>query len=128
MFYDADCGFCRWSLAQILALDRERRLRPLPLDGPEADALLGDLSPEERAASWHLIAPDGTRSSAGPAAPRLFRLLAGGRVLGPLFGAVPSLTNRGYQWVAEHRSLLSRTIPSEAKRRADQRIASRGTT
>jgi len=31
LIYDRDCGFCRWSLAQVLARDPERRLRPLAL-------------------------------------------------------------------------------------------------
>jgi predicted DCC family thiol-disulfide oxidoreductase YuxK len=82
VIYDADCGFCRWSLALLLTADRprvgrsggERRrpspptqqsrwgrsaasyaLRPLPLGTPEADQLLADLSVEERNASWHLF-------------------------------------------------------------------------
>ena len=80
VLYDRDCGFCRWSLAQLLALDRRRRLRPVALGTPEADALLADLTPEQRAASWHLVSPDGRRWSAGAAAPPLLRLLPGGRL------------------------------------------------
>lgn len=125
MLYDQDCGFCRWSLAQILTLDRHRRLRPLPLDSAEAEQLLADLAPEQRAASWHLIAPDGTRRSAGRAAPQLFQQLSGGRVPAALLGSVPKLTDRAYQWVADNRSLLSRLVPAEAKRRADRLIAER---
>src|ERR1700730_5258081 len=75
VLYDGDCGFCRWSLAKLLALDRRRRGA---LETPAAAALLADLTPEQRAASWHLIAPDGRRWSAGAAAPPLLRLLPGG--------------------------------------------------
>ena len=57
LIYDADCGFCRWSLARVLALDRAHRLRPVALGTPEADALLADMAPDERAASWHLVSP-----------------------------------------------------------------------
>jgi predicted DCC family thiol-disulfide oxidoreductase YuxK len=46
VLYDADCGFCRWSLARLLALDRERKLRPLAVGTQQADALLADLTPE----------------------------------------------------------------------------------
>ena len=28
VLYDADCGFCRWSVARLLAADRAARLRP----------------------------------------------------------------------------------------------------
>ena len=78
VLYDADCGFCRWSLAQLLALDRRQRLRPVALGTSEANGLLADLDPEARAASWHLVSPDGRRWSAGEAAPPLLRLLPGG--------------------------------------------------
>ena len=68
VLYDADCGFCRWSLAQVLALDRDHQLRPVALGTQEADRLLSDLSEAQRNASWHLISPGGQRASAGAAA------------------------------------------------------------
>jgi predicted DCC family thiol-disulfide oxidoreductase YuxK len=120
--YDRDCGFCRWSLAQVLALDRQHRLRPLALGTPEADRLLADLTPEQRASSWHLVSPQGQRWSAGAAAPPLLRLLQGGRVPAAILARAPRLTERAYRWVADHRSALSRLIPASAKRRADARI------
>jgi len=125
VLYDADCGFCRWSLAQLLALDRQVRLRPLELGSPEADELLGDLSPAERAGSWHLVSPDGRRWSAGAAAPSLLELLPAGRLPAAALAAAPRLTERTYRWVAEHRSALSKLIPDCAKRRGDRRIAAR---
>lgn len=128
MLYDADCGFCRWSLAQLLALDRARRLRPVALGSAEADALLSDLSPEERAASWHLVSPRGERRSAGAAAPPLLRLLPGGRLPAGLLARVPGLTERSYRWVADHRSLLSKAVPGRAKDRATGRIERRAET
>src|SRR3954471_11521622 len=67
ILYDADCGFCKWCLAQVLRLDRERRLRPVALQSPEAEALLPGMDAEERMASWHLVMPDGQVSSAGAA-------------------------------------------------------------
>ncbi len=108
LIYDADCGFCRWSLARVLALDRVHRLRPVALWTPEADALLADVPPDARAESWHLISPDGRRTSAGEAAPPLLRLLRGGRVPAALLARMPRLTDRAYRWVAGHRSWLGR--------------------
>ena len=40
VLYDADCGLCKWLLAGLLRWDRRERLRPLPLDDPEAARLL----------------------------------------------------------------------------------------
>jgi predicted DCC family thiol-disulfide oxidoreductase YuxK len=122
VLYDRDCGFCRWSLGSLLALDRRSRLRPLALGTPEADALLSDLTPAERAASWHLVSPDGRRWSAGAAAPPLLRLLPGGRLPAAALSAAPGLTERAYRWVADHRSAFGRLIPSPAKDRAHMRI------
>jgi predicted DCC family thiol-disulfide oxidoreductase YuxK len=65
LIYDADCGFCKSLLARVLKLDRRRNIMPVALGTPEADERLADLVAPERAASWHLIAPDGTRYSAG---------------------------------------------------------------
>ena len=110
LLYDADCGFCRWSLAKVLAGDRRHRLRPVALGTEEANALLAELTPAERAASWHLISPDGRRWSAGAAAPPLLRLLPGGRGPAALLAAAPRLTERAYRWVADHRSQLGRLV------------------
>ena len=127
VLYDRDCGFCRWSLAQLLALDRHRRLRPVALGTPEADQLLADLTPEQRAASWHLVAPDGRRWSVGAAAPPLLRLLPGARLLAALLARAPRTTERTYRWVADHRSAFGKLIPAPAKRRADAKIEQRET-
>ncbi len=108
LIYDAGCGFCRWSLRRVLALDRGHRLRPVALGTPEADALLADLTPAVRAASWHLVSPRGERRSAGQAAAPLLRLLPGGRIPAKVLERMPRMTDRAYRWVAEHRSWLGR--------------------
>src|SRR5258706_115413 len=115
VLYDSDCGFCRWSLAQLLALDRGRSLRPVALGTPAADALLGDVSEADRAASWHLVSPDGRRWSAGAAAPPLLRLLPGGR--GPAAGLAPAArpTQRVDPSVTRHRPILTPLIPARPK-------------
>jgi len=123
VLYDADCGFCRWALARVLALDRDRRLRPVALGSAEADELLADMATEQRLASWHLVSPDGARTSGGAAAPPLLILLRGGKLPAAALARAPRLTERAYRWVAEHRSQLSRLVPGSAKQRADARIA-----
>jgi predicted DCC family thiol-disulfide oxidoreductase YuxK len=124
LLYDPDCGFCKWTVTLALGRDRERTLQPLALGTAEADALLSDLTPAERLASFHLISPDGTRTSAGPAVPALLRLLRGGHVPAALFAALPRLTERAYWWVADNRSSLSRLVPGRAKQRASATLMS----
>jgi predicted DCC family thiol-disulfide oxidoreductase YuxK len=118
VLYDGDCGFCKWMLAGLLRMDDERRLRPMALQRPEAEALLADLSPDERMASWHLISPTGERHSGGAAIPPVLRLLPRGRIPAAAFAPFPRVTDRGYRWVADHRVGLSKLVSSRAKQRA----------
>lgn len=125
VLYDADCGFCKWLLSGLLRWDRAKRLRPIALQRPEADDLLPDLTPAERMASWHLVAPTGARRSGGAAVPALLGLLPGGWVLAAALAWFPGLTNRGYRWVAEHRSQLSKPVPMSFKQNASERVRRR---
>src|SRR5437867_2371974 len=102
LLYDADCGFCRWSLDKILARDRDGRTRAVPLQSPEADTLLPGMDPRTKMASWHLVTPNGTVYSAGAAVPPLLRLLPRGRGLAAAAGAVPPLTGFAYRLVAKN--------------------------
>jgi predicted DCC family thiol-disulfide oxidoreductase YuxK len=111
-----------WLLAALLRWDRRGRLRPVPLRGAEADSLLADLDEAERMASWHLVSPDGSRSSGGEAIPALLRLLPAGGVPAAAFARFPGLTSRGYRWVAENRSGLSRWVPKGSKERAREAV------
>lgn len=125
VLYDNDCGFCRWSLGVVLRADRDHLLRPVSLQSTEAQRLLSEMSPEQRMASWHLVAPDGSRWSAGAALPVLAELLPPFRPLAPALRRIPRLDERGYRWVAEHRSWFGKVIPDAAKQRADRLIAER---
>ena len=122
VLYDDDCGLCKWLLSGLLRWDRAERLRPMALQRPEAEELLPDLTPEQRMASWHLISPTGARSSGGAALPPLMRLLPGGQLPAAAFARFPRITDRGYRWIAEHRTQLSKPVPASAKRRAGERV------
>jgi predicted DCC family thiol-disulfide oxidoreductase YuxK len=124
ILYDPDCGFCRVLLAVLLRWDTSDRLRPVALDTDEADSLLPGIPEELRMASWHLVEPSAVGSagpvySAGAAFPPVFGLLPGGRPLAALSARFPRASERGYRWVADHRSLLGRAIPAAARRWAD---------
>jgi predicted DCC family thiol-disulfide oxidoreductase YuxK len=108
VLYDADCGFCRWSLAKLLALDPRRRLRPVALQSPEADDLLAGMDGERRMASWHLVDREGAVFSGGGAFAPLLRELPGGRPLARLPAGMPRLADRAYYLVAGRRGALGR--------------------
>jgi predicted DCC family thiol-disulfide oxidoreductase YuxK len=95
------------------------------LQDPKADALLPDVDEETKMASWHLVLPDGRRYSAGAALSPLLRALPAGGPLACAAAAAPRITERGYRWVADHRSLLGSPVGARARRRADAAIARR---
>lgn len=107
ILFDGRCGFCRRCVQRLLRWDRHGRLRPVALQDPEADVLLGGMDEKRRLASWHLVTADGEVHSAGAAFPPLLRLLPGGRPLAALAAAFPGLTERGYSWVAHRWGPLS---------------------
>ncbi len=127
VIYDADCGFCRWSLALLLRADRDHRLRPLALGTPEADRLLAGMPRDEQFASWHLVDPSRRVTSAGAGLPVVLRLMPGGQLPAGMLALIPGLTERGYRWIAGHRTTFGPRIPDGAKRRASERIAARET-
>ena len=114
LFFDADCGFCRWSVRKLLAWDRQGRLHPVPLQDPDADRLLGGMDHERRFASWHLVTPEGLIYSAGAAIPVLLRLLPGWRPVAVLAAALPGPTEWAYQLVVRNRHHLTRVTRTEA--------------
>lgn len=126
VIYDADCGFCKFSLALLLSWDRHGVLEILALGSPEADRLLDDLTPAQRNASWHLVDGSGRRNSAGAALAPALTLLPGGRLPAALVARMPRVTERGYRWVVDHRSLLGRFVTARARRWADRVIAAHG--
>ncbi len=116
VLYDADCGFCKWSLDKLLAWDRARRLRPVAIQSTEGERLLAPMPEAERLASWHLVLPSGEVRSGGAAAAPLARLLPSGRPLAALFDTFPRATERAYRWVAGHRSALARLVRADPDR------------
>jgi len=114
ILYDADCGFCRWSVARILAWDRRGRLRPVALQSEEAEALLPGMGEAERMASWHLVPPGGRVYSGGAAAAPLLRLLPAARPAAAVAAAFPGVTDRLYRWAADHRDALGRLVGARA--------------
>jgi predicted DCC family thiol-disulfide oxidoreductase YuxK len=116
ILYDADCGFCRWSLHTILAWDSANLLRPVALQDPEADRLLKGMDHRQKMGSWHLVTPDGAIYSAGAAVPPLMEILPAGKPLAVVASTFPKATESLYQWVARNRGTLGRLLASRSGR------------
>jgi predicted DCC family thiol-disulfide oxidoreductase YuxK len=125
VLYDYDCGFCRWSVGRLLAWDRAGLLRPLAIQSPEGQRLLGDLTPEQRLATAHAVDAAGRRTSGGDALAPVAAVLPAGPPLAALGRLAPALSRAGYRAVAGRRTLLGRLLSDAAKARADERIAQR---
>jgi predicted DCC family thiol-disulfide oxidoreductase YuxK len=140
LLYDPDCGFCRVCVAVVLSWDREGRLRPVALGTEEAGTMLAGMPEADQMASWHLVLPrwwgnvpenatnphhlvGDTVFSGGAAFSPLFRLLPGGGPLARIAQRFPGAADRGYRWVAGHRSLFGRLLPGAVKRWADRVIS-----
>jgi predicted DCC family thiol-disulfide oxidoreductase YuxK len=122
VLYDADCGFCRWTLAALLRWDRDVRLLPVEIQSAEGQALLHDVPPDRRLASAHAVTPEGHVYSGGAAAEHVARLLPAGAPFAAAAHALERPVDRSYRWVADHRTGLSRFVPSGFKDRAAARI------
>ena len=114
ILYDADCGFCKWTLNRVLAWDRAGRLRSAAIQSEEGGRLLAGIPAVERLDSWHLALPDGELRSAGDAAAPLARMLPGGAPLAAAFERFPGLTERAYRLVARNRGRLARLLRVDA--------------
>jgi predicted DCC family thiol-disulfide oxidoreductase YuxK len=123
LLYDDDCGFCRWITAKILRWDRRGSMRALPIQGPDADALLAGMEPARRMASWHLATTDGEVRSGAAAVSPLARMLRGGRPIAHVAELFPGLTKVAYGLVARHRGTLGRVIGAKACSVDPSRIA-----
>ncbi len=125
ILYDAECRFCRASLAAVLAWDRRRRLRPVALQSEEAGWLLHGMSERERMSSAHLARTGREVVSGGALAAIVLAELPGGGALAWLADRLPGTANRVYSWVAGNRGRLSPLVPGPVSRRADSLVRSR---
>lgn len=125
VLYDENCRWCRWSVARLVAFDRDRRLRLAPIQGEEGDRLLAGVPEGERLESAHAVTPDGRVYSGGDAAAPIAAVLPALSFGVPLLNALPGPTRAAYRLVADNRSRLGARLNDEAIGKADRLIASR---
>jgi len=123
VLYDRDCGWCRWSIAGVLALDRRRLLLPESIQGELGTLLLDGVPEAERLASAHAVTPDGDVFSGGDAAAPIAAVLPAGGALAAVLRTFGAATRAGYGAIAGNRSTLGRLLTPAMLERADVRIA-----
>ena len=122
MLYDADCGFCRWSVEQLRGLDRARRLEPVPLQHAAAHPERPDLARVAAAYDLreqiHVVRPDGAVRAGGGAMLEILDALPGGRLLRPWtrLPGVEAIVDVGYRAVARRRQLFGELLARSGRR------------
>ena len=127
VLYDADCGFCRWSVAQLLRLDRAKRLRPEAIQDETGQLLLAAVPVTERLATAHAVTADGQVHSGGDAAAVVAAVLPAGAPAARLLRAAAGPTRAAYGLVASNRRHLGRLVSARMRERADAAIERRRT-
>ena len=110
VLYDEDCGFCT-AVAERLA--RRDGISAAEIGGAAA---LGEMSRNERYASFHVVDSAGRVSSAGEALTVLLAALPAGRVTSRLARRFPRVTEAVYRQTARHRNLLGQLFRVDACR------------
>lgn len=114
VLYDADCGFCTWTVDRIAARVAPGSIEIVPLQADRADELLGGrLDEAAKWASWHLVEPGGALYSGGEAIPRVLRHVRGGRLAARLAARLPRTTDAIYRFAARHRDRLGRVVRAD---------------
>src|SRR6266487_3976385 len=114
VFFDSECGFCRWSDDKLRAWDPRRRLTFAPIQGPRGEELLHAVPVARRLDSMHAVTPDGRVWSGGQAVRVILAGLPGGSVLASVATAFPGPTGWGYRLVARHRDRLGQLLGQDA--------------
>ena len=123
VFYDEECGYCRWSVAQLLRFDRDQRLRLIAIQSPEGERLLASVAPELRLASAHLIDGDGQLFSGGDAAAPIAAALPRLAPTAPLLDRLSRPVNASYNLIAANHERIGRLVGVSSRERADRAIA-----
>ncbi len=123
VFYDEECGYCRWSVAQLLRFDRDRRLRLHAIQSPLGDRLLASVPGDLRLERAHLIDSDGNLSSGGDAAAPIAAALPRLAFAAPLLRRLTLPVNATYTMIAANRERAGRLVGSSSRERADRAIA-----
>ena len=125
ILYDADCGFCRWSVAKLLQLDSAKVLEPLTIQSSEGQTLLASVPQPERLTSAHCVDAAGKVTSGGDAFALVAERISGLRPAAGPARLAPGLIRAGYRLVADNRRLFSHWMTPSRLAWADTVISER---
>ena len=125
ILYDADCGFCRWSVARLLKADQSLCLVPVTIQSAEGQRLLAAVPVADRLASAHCVTAEGIVFSGGAAYTVVAKLVPALRHTSGLAEAMPKVVDIGYRGVANNRRLFSRWMTPDRLAWADRVISER---
>jgi len=125
ILYDADCGFCRWSVARLLHLDSDKVLQPLTIQSAEGQTLLASIPEAERLDSAHCIDATGKVTSGGDAFAVVAERIPWLRPAAGPARLAPGLIRAGYRLVADNRRLFSHWMTPTRLAWADTVISER---
>jgi predicted DCC family thiol-disulfide oxidoreductase YuxK len=111
LFWDGDCGFCRWSVAWVEARDRQRLFRAVPYQTAPRPPMTDELA-ARCARAVHVLGADGTLLAGGRASLFVLEHIGWAR-LGRALRRRPWvwLVEAGYRVVAANRGWLGRLLP-----------------
>jgi predicted DCC family thiol-disulfide oxidoreductase YuxK len=104
--------------------DHHHVLVTVPIQSPLGFELLVDVVPSDRLRWAHVVRDDGCRRSGGAAAADVLSVLPSTRALGQLARSLPRTTALLYGVVAARRKSFGRLVGKQARRRADDLLAS----
>jgi len=116
VLFDRDCGFCNWTVRQLRALDRDRRLSYVPLQSAASLPARPDLAVVAAtyplADAIHVVRRDGTVEARGRAMLAILDALPGAWLLRPWtrLPDVARLADALYDPLAAHRQALGRLV------------------
>lgn len=108
LVYDDDCGFCLWFVRRFLAYGEFDPVSFASLTDERIDGL-----PDDYRQCMHLVTDEGVYSCGEALEQVVVRTGTAGRWLTRLLRALPgwaSLREKGYRWVADHRSTWGRYV------------------
>jgi acetyl esterase len=108
VIYDGHCPLCLRSVAYLRKRDREGVLEFITFQDPSNHSSFPWISEDSLRESLKVVSREGVVHSGGRGVEELVRILPSWRWGGWLFRLplVRTLTDRGYRWVARHRSRI----------------------
>lgn len=108
LLYDGSCPLCAWEHRNLASRDRKGHLAFINIQAPDFDPQKYDVTKEALLARMHGITPDGHMLVGAETLIASYRAVGWWWVYLPLRILPRCLVERGYNWFAAHRHVISR--------------------